>query len=424
MSLYDLAVLPVRLRRRHVLDKETEDLALKAALAAAHLLGIAIGAFLRQLRGGADPLLQAAARIREAETKAGIAWEIVDLLRARLARIPERRRPHYTPAQRFRILEIKSLLGWSRGLAARVFGVCPNTIGNWESHTDPETGTVGSTVNPTPPVRRLADVVRATIQAMMRVGFGGEDRIAQVLSRGGWDVSARSVRRIVQERHRPDPTVPPSPKGKRTTPVIARFVHHVWMMDVTVVQTFLGAELHLAGVFDACSRVPLALQVFDKKPGAAAMARLLKAATKAFAAPRYVITDQGREFVGKVFRKTAATRGLIQRYGSTDTLFATSRLERFWRTLKDITRVRLDRPLTASDLESRLETALTHYLCFRPHQGLGGATPAEAFLGVEAECAASAPVPRALPGEGPPQAPFVIEYLDPQRNRFPFLKTA
>ena len=42
--------------------------------------------------------------------------------------------------------------------------------------------------------------------------------------------------------------------------MIARFVHHTWMMDVTEIRSFLGLQVfHLAGVFDAFSRVPLAL---------------------------------------------------------------------------------------------------------------------------------------------------------------------
>ena len=242
MSLSDLALPPVRLRLRHALDNGTEKLALKAVLAAAHLIGLAIGASLRQLRGTGNPLATAEAVIRELELKAKIAWELTELIAARLDKIPDRQRPHYTPRQRFRILEIKNLLGWNRELIARAVRVSPNTISNWERRTDPEDRTVGSTVKPVPPVRRFADVVRSTVQAMARAGFGGEDRIAQVLVRAGWTVSARSVRRMGREPHRSNPTPPPPHDKKRSNPVVASFVHHVWMMDVTVVRAFLGNE--------------------------------------------------------------------------------------------------------------------------------------------------------------------------------------
>jgi transposase InsO family protein len=385
-------------------------------------LGLAVGLHLRQLRAQKDPLAEALAQRQEAELRARLAWEAMDILAARLDKIPERRRPYYTPAQRFRILEIKSLLGWNQKRVAQIFRVCVNTIANWEAHTDPATRTVGSTVKPAPPVRRLADVVRSTIDLMSRLGFGGNDIMALTLARAGWKLSARSVSRI--RRQRPQRPVPPLTTPTRPSrPVVARFVHHVWMMDVTVIRRFLGSDLHLAGVFDAFSRVPLALQVFERQPGSAAMARLLKGATKAFGLPRYVITDRGPEF-RKVFRKTAVRLGIVLRFASRDNHHATARLERFWRTLKDTASLRLQTPLTAADLERRLESTLVHYVCHRPHQGLAGATPAEVFLGAAPAHLAAASPPRGGSGEGPERPPFTVEFLDAEHQALPILKAA
>jgi hypothetical protein len=93
-------------------------------LTTARLFGLAAGTHLRQLRNLNDPLASMQARLEEAQLHARLAWEIVELLSSRFQRIPERNRPQYSPAQRFRALEIKSRLGWSRELAARVFLVC------------------------------------------------------------------------------------------------------------------------------------------------------------------------------------------------------------------------------------------------------------------------------------------------------------
>jgi len=116
------------------------------------------------------------------------------------------------------------------------------------------------------------------------------------------------------------------------------------MMDVSVVQALLGGEHYIAAVFDAFSRAPLAVATYERKPGASAMARLLKAAVRAFGAPKYLITARGGEFTGSVFRRTIARSGVVQRFGSTHNLFATARLERFWRTLKEASRLRLHPP--------------------------------------------------------------------------------
>ena len=258
---------------------------------------------------------------------------------------------------------------------------------------------------------------------MIRTGFGGEDMIARTLARAGWAVSARSVRRIAAEKPRPLPS-PPTDEGTRPArPVVARFVHHVWMMDVTEVQAFLGVGVfHVAGVFDAFSRVPLALRVFESKPGAADMARLLRAVARRFGSPRYVITDLGGEFRGRVFSRAVGRLGIRQRFASAQNLYATARLERFWRTLKENARLGLLRPLTSEELEERLALGLTHYLLFRPHQGLGGATPAEAFFGLEPENAQAKPPPRGQPGEGPPGPASGVGHLDPQSRSFPILK--
>ena len=197
------------------------------------------------------------------------------------------------------------------------------------------------------------------------------------------------------------------------------------MMDVTQTRAFLGLQqLHIAGVYDAFSRVPLALTVFDRRPAATDVARLFRRCARAFAAPRYLITDRGGEFGGKVFRGAVGRLGSRQRFASADCIYATARLERFWRTLKDSLALPFFAPLTQKDLERRLELALGHHLLFRPHQGLKGATPAEAFLGCEPACSRAVSPPRGRPGEKTPEAPFAIELLDPANERFPVLIAA
>ena len=389
-------------------------------------MGLATGTHLRKLRGQNDPLVELQARLEEAELRARLAGEIAEILGARFGKLPERQRPYFTPAQRFRILEIRSLLAWSAQDAARVFLVCPNTILNWEKAADPDMHTAGSTVKPTPPVRRAADVVRSIVQAMTRLGLGGQDLMARILARAGWRVSARSIRAL------PEGNSPSRPAPGRvgepvrvSTPVIARFVHHVWMMDISHVKQFLGPDLYMAAVFDAFSRTPLALEVFQARPDAKGMVCLLRRAARAFGHPKYLITDQGGEFTAVAFRQAVKHLGAVQRFASKDNLYATARLERFWRSVKESAGLyRLQLPLTLDDLEQRLALALLYYVCFRPHEGLGGATPAEALLGIAPAYHNAVEPPRGRPGEGPIAVPFHIEHLDPANRRFPILKPA
>jgi transposase InsO family protein len=415
---------PVFLRLRGKVEGATERVALRAVLTAAHLFGLAAGTHLRQLRGAKDPLMDAQGRLEEADLRARLAMEIVDILVARFDRLPERRRPYYSPSQRFRILEIKNLLAWSAKETAKTFLVCANTIQNWEHSVDPTSKTVGSTVQPIPPVRRAADVVRLVAQNMVRLGYGGRDMVARTLARAGWEVSARSVARYAKERSLDAPDPEPSKNLRGRRPVIARFVHHTWMMDVSEIKQLFGATLYMAAVFDALSRVPLALEVFDQKPDGRQTASLLKHAAKAFRNPKYVITDLGGEFTATVFKNAVRRLGAQQRFASKDNLYATARLERFWRSLKQSAGLRgLMLPLNCDDLERRLELALTHYVAFRPHEGLDGATPAEAFLGSERAHLKAAEPPRGLSGQHAEPQPFTLGFLDDDR-RFPILTPA
>jgi len=145
-----------------------------------------------------------------------MAREVAEILGARWDKVPKRHRPHYHPEQRYRILRIRNLLGLSQRETAKVFRVSTETIARWEMDAAGVDGEGARTlVAPIPPVRRFADVVRATVKTMELAGFGGNDLIARTLARAGWNLSARTLGRIRKER-RPSPLLPKqgSPSGR------------------------------------------------------------------------------------------------------------------------------------------------------------------------------------------------------------------
>ena len=127
------------------------------------------------IRGG-NPL-KGTVQVRGAKNSV-LPLMAASILAERFAKVPERNRPYYSHAQRFRILEIRNLLAWNARDTARTFLVCANTILNWEHSADPVSKTVGADITPVPPVRRAADVVQATIQVMARFRIGGPDLTA------------------------------------------------------------------------------------------------------------------------------------------------------------------------------------------------------------------------------------------------------
>ncbi len=216
--------------------------------------------------------------------------------------------------------------------------------------------------------------------------------IASHLALAGFRIAEKAVRNIERGRIVAPAAASIAPPPAPSNPVVAKFVNHVWMMDVTEFKTLFGARtLYFAAVFDAFSRVPLAGMTSEGKPNGASMSQLFRAAAATFGRPKYLVTDLGGEFIADVFKQAVKDLGTKQRFASADSIRATARLERFWKTLKEIARVRLVPPLNLADLEWRLGRALVYYAIHRPHTGLGNRTPLQAFLG------ATAPHLRTLP---------------------------
>ena len=158
---------------------------------------------------------------------------------------------------------------------------------------------------------------------------------------------------------------------------------------------------------------------FARKPGSAAMARLLKTAAATFGVPKYVITDLGGEFAGRVFQGTVTRLGAKPRFASAENIHATARLERFWKTLKGLAHVRLLPPLHLGDLERRLADALFYYSFLRPHSALGCRTPVQTFLGEPAT--ALRRLPRGRRGEPCLPSPRRIALMETDWGGLPVL---
>ena len=388
--------------------------ALRALIKATRLLGLACGTQLAQYRNSDEPLQIAFADVRRLAILTRCYEAVSRILSERWQKIPERRRPHYTPHLRFQILELKSLLDLSQKETAQLFAISRNTVARWEQEVaaHPEQETVGSLVRPQPPVRRYADVVRHLVHTMRLNGFGGCKQIAQMLGRAGWKISKRSVGRMFKEK--PPQTPVPERTAKSGRAPRARRPNHIWMADITTIPSlFRLFSFKLVVVLDVFSRMPLVAKVFWKEPSARQMGRLIQRAALRFGPPRHFVSDKGTQFTGKRFRKTLRRFGTRQRFGAIGRHGSIATIERFWRTLKDTLRLRSFKPLTKRDLQQRLELGLYYYTYLRPHQGLGGATPDEIYFGRQPAHLTAVHPPRARAREGPVDSPFDIAYLDP-----------
>ena len=254
---------------------------------------------------------------------------------------------------------------------------------------------------------------------MELAGVGGNDLIARTLARAGWRLSARTIARVRRER---DP-VPHLPEADLAVPraVRARHPNHVWMSDLTDVGGLFGlVTFKIAVVYDVFSRMPLSMRLFVKELSADEMARFVSRTARRFGKPAHFVSDKGNCFRGGAFRRVLRRLGARPRFGAIGRKGSIALIERLWRTLKDTLGLRLLCPLVASDLRQKVEFGLIHYAYFRPHETLGGATPAEIYFGRTPAHLAAIPPPRGRPGEGSMVSPFRIEYLDAER-RLPIL---
>lgn len=103
------------------------------------------------------------------------------------------------------------------------------------------------------------------------------------------------------------------------------------------------------------SRFPLAAKLFFKKPTAPEMSAIIKTAAKKHGRPKHYISDQGSQFTSDLFRATLKRLGIKQRFGAIGKYGSISIIERFWRTLKDMLRLRARRAWTPADLMRQLD---------------------------------------------------------------------
>jgi hypothetical protein len=101
--------------------------ALSALLKTRELLALSLGLLLAKVRETADPVQGLMARMKELELLLAQAREEADILRARLERLEPRRRRHYSPRQRFRILLFMKTYVMSVAETARRFLVSAQT---------------------------------------------------------------------------------------------------------------------------------------------------------------------------------------------------------------------------------------------------------------------------------------------------------
>jgi transposase InsO family protein len=347
---------------------------------------------LSHARGRAAGRRRLRAQLEEATTEISLLREELNIKDGRWERSRSRRRPHYTPVQRMRILQLRAARGWTLEKTARVFLVDLHTLQIWMRRLD-ERGE-RNLIQTVEPVNRYPDFVRNLVRQLKRLfPKMGCERMAQVLARAGLVLGVTTVRRMIRE-----PGEPPEDDVEvavRRRRVVARYPGHTWHVDLTAVPTRAGFWVPwfpftlpqcwpfcwwVAVAVDQMSRILVGFSVFSETPSSNQIQRFLaRAIQTSKSSPKYVITDKGKQFWCRSFKRWCKRRGIRPRYGRIGEPASIAIVERFILSMKrECTRCLL-LPLSITAMRREIRLYAIWYNTLRPHMALGGNTPQEVY---------------------------------------------
>jgi putative transposase len=180
--------------------------------------------------------------------------------------------------------------------------------------------------------------------------------------------------------HRPR-TTKPEP-GHKIYPYLLRGIeitrpNQVWAMDITYIPMAHGF-VYLAAVLDWATRRVLSWRLSITMEAAFCVATLEDALAR-YGRPEIFNTDQGSQFTGTAFTGVLADNEIAismnGRGAWRDNVF----VERLWRSVK-YEEVYLRAYDSVSDARNSIGHYLDFYNCRRPHSGLDGRTPDQAYF--------------------------------------------
>jgi len=136
------------------------------------------------------------AELDRAKAEVALLQEELDIKDSRLNRVPPRKRPHYEPVQRMRILELKAARCWSRKQTADRFLLTEETIASWNRRIDEEGES--ALVQIPEPVNKFRAFVGQLVQ-WLKAHYAtlAKARIADILARAGLHLGPTTVRRMI-----------------------------------------------------------------------------------------------------------------------------------------------------------------------------------------------------------------------------------
>lgn len=208
--------------------------------------------------------------------------------------------------------------------------------------------------------RSIADICNRRFAASRKVTVG-KTCVYQILQRNQYEIQI--MRRTL--KHAKPKNIP----------------HNlIWGVDLTGKTDTLGCLHFLFGIIDHGSRALLHLQALQDKTSRTLIA-CISEVIRIHGKPKIIRTDNEAIFTSHIFRHGLKMLGIRHQLTDPGCPWQNGRIERLFGTLKQ----KLDQWQVAgiAQLNRDLDTFRYWYNHIRPHQNLGGRTPAEAWRGIE-----------------------------------------
>ena len=206
----------------------------------------------------------------------------------------------------------------------------------------------------------------------------------------GIKVSTGTIRKTILTEGLP--LAIPKRKRRRSADKVRRFERAVpmqlWQSDITSFTLKRhSTRVYLTVFMDDHSRYIVGWRL-QTRQNADIVLESFKEAISKFGKPQEVLTDQGRQYFAwrgksefEILLEKEGIKHVVSRAHHPETL---GKCERFWKTVENEFWTRT-RPEDLDEAKLRFKYFVDHYNHQRPHQGLGGASPADRFFGIADE---------------------------------------
>ena len=228
-------------------------------------------------------------------------------------------------------------------------------------------------------------LMRLIDEQFLETPWYGARQMARWLRRQGHAVGRHRVRRLMRKMgltpiYQPPKTSQPHPEHK-VYPYLLKGLeiarpNQVWCADITYIPMRRGF-LYLVAIMDWATRKVLSWRLSNTMDAGFCVEALHEAMAR-FGRPEIFNTDQGSQFTGFEWTNALAEAGVKISMDGRGRWIDNRFIERLWRSLK-YECIYLQAFETGSEARRGIGAWISYYNRERPHSGIGGLTPNEAY---------------------------------------------